>query len=180
MDWLPGRVWHQHWDRISTCGRLCQVVLEEVNIFLCMALMVFFQSFGGAIFTSVTESIFLNGLESKLHEIAPTFDASMLLRTGATDLTRNVLTSLPSIIQESYNSALAHVWSVSVALSATSIIAAFGIGWRRIQPWAGLGATDIRIHLVQVTLSTSFHSVVLFLIRELNGFMPCIQKLRCV
>ncbi len=104
--------------------------------------MVFFQSFGGTIFTSITEGTFLNGLVSKLHEIAPTFDASMVLRTGATDLTRNVLTSLPSIVQESYNSALAHVWSVSVALSATSIIAAFGIGWRRIQPWAGLGATD--------------------------------------
>jgi hypothetical protein len=62
---------------------------------------------------------------SKLDEIAPSFDASVLLRTGVIDLTQNVPLSLHSAVQESYNSVLAHVWYVSVALSAISIIAAF-------------------------------------------------------
>lgn len=58
---------------------MCLVVLDEVDLPLGMAWIVFFQSFGGAIFTSVGEGIFLNpGLVSKLHEIAPSFDASVL------------------------------------------------------------------------------------------------------
>jgi hypothetical protein len=85
---------------------MCQVVLDEVNLPLGMALIVFFQSFGGAIFTSVAESIFLNGPMSKLHKIAPTFASSVLLRTGVTDLTRNVPTSLLSIVRDSYDSVL--------------------------------------------------------------------------
>lgn len=85
---------------------MCQVVLDEVNLPLGMALIVFFQSFGGAIFTSVAEGIFLNGPMSKLHKIAPTFAASVLLRAGVTDLTRNVPTSLLSVVRESHNSVL--------------------------------------------------------------------------
>jgi hypothetical protein len=98
-----------------------------------MPFIIFFQSFGGAIFTSVGESIFLNGLVSGLHEIAPTIDASLLLSSGVTDITRDVPPALLAHVQETYNSVLAHVWYVSVALSALSIIAAFGIEWRRIK-----------------------------------------------
>jgi hypothetical protein len=98
-----------------------------------MAFIIFFQSFGGSFFTSVGESIFLNGLVSGLHEIAPTIDASLLLSSGVTDITRDVRPALLAHVQETYNSALAHVWYVSVALSALSIIAAFGIEWRRIK-----------------------------------------------
>jgi hypothetical protein len=117
----------------------CQVVLDETDLPRGMALIVFFQSFGGAIFTSVGESIFLNGLVSGLHKIAPTFDASVLLCSEVIDITHDVPPGLLFTVQETYNSTLSHVWYVSVALSALSIIAAFGIEWRRIQPGTGLG-----------------------------------------
>lgn len=138
---------------------------DEVDLPLGMALIVFFQSFGGAIFTSVRESIFLNGLVSKLHEIAPTSDASVLLRTGVTDLIQNVSPSLLSVVQESYNSVLAHVWYVYSA-------------WGRA--WCYTWLIIIQIHLAQTTSSTSFRSAVFFLLWDVNGCTPCVHKLRCV
>lgn len=91
-------------------------MLDPADLPLGMALIVFFKSFGGAIFTSVGESIFLNGLVDGLHQIAPTFDASVLLKSGVTDITKEVSPSLLSSVQETYNSTLTHVWYMSVAL----------------------------------------------------------------
>ena len=108
-DWLPGRVWHRHWDRISACGRYVSSRAGRSQSSSWYDINCFLPVIRVAIFTSVAESIFFNGLNgpmSKLHKIAPTFASSVLLRTGVTDLTRNVPTSLLSIVRDSYNSVL--------------------------------------------------------------------------
>lgn len=118
----------------------CQVVLDTDDLPLGMALVVFFQSLGGAIFTSVGESVFINGLVNRLHDIAPTLDAAQLLNTGFTGLATIVPPNMLPRVQEAYNTSLTNTWFVSVALSSLSIIGALGMEYKRIRQGAAFSA----------------------------------------
>ncbi len=61
-----------------------QAVLPEAQISVGLALVVFAQTFGGAIFLTIAQTIFTNSLRDKMIEYLPNTDVRPILAAGAT------------------------------------------------------------------------------------------------
>jgi hypothetical protein len=90
-----------------------------------MALLIFSQTFGGALFLSFAELIFSHSLVKGLAEYAPEADASAIITAGATRF-RSVVSSqdLPGVLK-AYSKAI----DDNFYLSAGCAVAAFAICW---------------------------------------------------
>lgn len=97
------------------------------------AVIIFSQTLGGALFVSVGQNVFTNRLASGLMEAAPELDPAVVLSVGATNLKDVVPSQFLDGVQVAYNNALANTWYVSVALSALSIVAGFGMEWKSVK-----------------------------------------------
>ena len=103
------------------------------------ALVMFMQTFGGALFVSVAQNVFNNRLISELVLEAPGVDTTLVLHTGATSLKDFVDPAQLPGVQSAYNTALTETWYAAVAMSCLSIFA-WGIEWRSVKgmkPGAG-------------------------------------------
>jgi hypothetical protein len=110
-----------------------QTVLKRVDTPTGLALMVFFQTLGGAVFISVGENILTSHLVSGITELVEGIDPAMIVNTGATEL-RNLVPAeqLPAVL-EVYNSALRQVFLISVGMSAVAILGALGFEWKSVK-----------------------------------------------
>lgn len=114
-----------------------QVVLKQEDIPVGSAAVMFFQSLGGALFISVSQSVFQNGVISGLAKYAPTVSPDLILSVGATQL-RNVLESaripeqLPNVLL-AYNSGLVDCYRVALALTCCAFVASLGLEWKSVK-----------------------------------------------
>ncbi|KAK2768840.1 MFS sugar transporter [Arachnomyces sp. PD_36] len=111
----------------------CQVVLTIDDIPVGTAVIMFSQTLGGALFVSVGQNVFTNELVSGLVKAAPGLDPSVVLAVGATNLKSAIPPEFLDGVQSAYNDALTNSWYVSTALSALSILAAFGMEWKSVK-----------------------------------------------
>jgi len=114
-----------------------QTVLELEDIPVGTAAVIFFQTLGGALFVSVGQTVFQNGVIKGTREFIPGLDPHFLLEAGATEI-RNLLAmanmsdKLPQALQ-AYMVGLTDVFRVSVAATAAGGVAAFFIEWRSVK-----------------------------------------------
>lgn len=110
-----------------------QAALPLADVPIGTAVIMFSQTFGGAIFISVAQNVFTNGLLTNLQAVVPDLDPSLVLKTGATDL-RNVIDPiyLPRVLT-AYNTTLTHTFYVAVAASALSLLGAIFIEWKSVK-----------------------------------------------
>jgi hypothetical protein len=108
---------------------IVQAALPPGDIPVAMALVVFAQTLGGAIFVSVSDNIFSNLLIKNLTEAVPGVVPSLVSSTGATDL-KTVIDPqfLPGVLF-AYNQAITHTWYAAVALAVVSIIGVAAVDW---------------------------------------------------
>lgn len=111
----------------------CQSVLTIDDIPIGTAVVMFGQTLGGAVFVSVGQNVFTNRLVSGLLKEAPGLNPSLVLAVGATNLKSAVPPQLLDGVQEAYNTALTDAFYASVALSALSIFAGFGMEWKNVK-----------------------------------------------
>ncbi|ERF75088.1 hypothetical protein EPUS_04870 [Endocarpon pusillum Z07020] len=110
-----------------------QTVLPIADIPVGTALIMFTQTFGGALFVSVGQNVFQNRLMSGLLQEARGFDPSAILRLGATTLKTAIPPEyLPGVLV-AYNRALTQTWYVSVAMACLTGIGAASLEWKSVK-----------------------------------------------
>jgi hypothetical protein len=107
-----------------------QAVLAKEDIPTGTAMIVFFQSFGGALFLSIGQCIFNNKLIHGLEAVLPLeFNPATVLQSGATSLREIVpLELLPSVLG-AYNDALDNTYILSIVMGVIACLASCGMEW---------------------------------------------------
>jgi hypothetical protein len=110
-----------------------QTVLDLDVVFVRMALMIFAQSIGASIFTSVGQNVFTNRLVSGLREQTPGLDPNVVISAGATGF-RGIVSpeDLPGILF-AYNEAVVDAFYVAVALAGLSLFGPLAIQWKSVR-----------------------------------------------
>jgi hypothetical protein len=103
-----------------------QAALPGADIAIGTAIIMFSQTFGGALFASVAQNVFTNQLLKNLESAVPDFPSGVVLATGATEIQHAVPAEFLPRVLAAYNKALTDTWYVSVALST---LAGFGVLW---------------------------------------------------
>lgn len=105
-------------------------------------MLVFIQSLGAAILTTIANTIFDNSLVSQIGTQAPGVDAGAVLGAGATAF-RKIVTpeQLPGVL-EAFAISFRHTFYLAVGLAFGMFVAAFGLGWYDVRKKDPVGDRD--------------------------------------
>lgn len=109
-----------------------QAVLDGQDLATGTAVIIFFQTMGGAVFVSIGESVFEAQLLSSLAESVPSIDPQMILSVGATDLKHIIPANILPDVLSAYNNALTKAFLVGTAMAAASILGSTLMPWKNI------------------------------------------------
>ncbi|KAL2830212.1 major facilitator superfamily transporter [Aspergillus cavernicola] len=101
-----------------------QAVLPVEDIPAGTALMVFSQTLGGALFVSVAQNVFHNQLLKNLASEARGINAHAVIAAGATMIREAVPEFILAAVLKAHNDALTHMFYVSVAMAAFTMLGA--------------------------------------------------------
>ena len=114
-----------------------QTVLPLEDVPVGTACVIFFQSLGGALFISVGQTVFQNGIIRGTRTYAPDVNPHLLLTAGAAEI-RNVLEKvgksdqLPHVLR-AYMVGLTNSFRVTVACVAVAALAACFFEWKSVK-----------------------------------------------
>lgn len=114
-----------------------QTILSQEDIPIGSAAVMFFQNLGGALFISVGQSVFQNGITNYMQSHVKDIEPSVIISAGATAL-RQVLSQmgklneLPAVI-EAYMAGLVNAYRVSLALTCLAFIATLFVEWKSVK-----------------------------------------------
>ncbi|KAH0543535.1 hypothetical protein GP486_008571, partial [Trichoglossum hirsutum] len=114
-----------------------QTVLPLDDVPIGTACVMFFQTLGGALFISIGQTVFQNGLVRGTHKFVPNMDPKLLLNAGATQI-RNVLQRVGLTDKlmgaiEAYMVGLVDAYRVTVACTAVAFVAACLFEWKSVK-----------------------------------------------
>ncbi len=93
----------------------------------------FSQTFGGAIFLTVAQTIFSNSLSVKIAEYLPNIDAGKVISAGATGMHDVVAEAdLPGVLL-AYADSVDHVFYLVTASGVLVFAVSWGMGWTDIR-----------------------------------------------
>ncbi|KAM0718968.1 hypothetical protein Q7P37_006040 [Cladosporium fusiforme] len=110
-----------------------QTVLKRPDVPTGLALTVFAQTMGGAIFISVGQNVLTSNLVKGITQLVPDIDPASIVNTGATDLRHLVPADLLPAVLEVYNDALRQVFLIGTGMAAVSILGALGFEWKSVK-----------------------------------------------
>ncbi|OQV06046.1 hypothetical protein CLAIMM_10684 isoform 2 [Cladophialophora immunda] len=110
-----------------------QAVLPLKDVPTGTALVMFMQTFGGALFVSVAQNIFNNRLMSEIPKQAPGINPAIILHVGATSLKDHVPKAALHGVQTAYNNSLTQTWYIAVAMTCLQIIGAAFVEWKSVK-----------------------------------------------
>lgn len=159
MDWVPGPLWC--WQRCYDLGSELNSQYHPLhpesdfsNLYFCpkpyvaiqnlvpppqipiaMAIIIFCQNMGGAVFLIAANSIFTNGLRKELQKHIDEVGVSpeIILGTGLSSIRSIISGDKLTAALRCYTTAISHVMYLGIGVS----VATFAFGW-------GLGWVDIR------------------------------------
>src|SRR6266699_3882645 len=102
-------------------GVAVQSLLDEDEAPIGIAVVLFFQNLGPAIFISVANSVFVQKLAIDVGERFPGVDARVVMESGATALRGLVRPSDVPELLKIYNSALTRTFVIAAAIAAASV-----------------------------------------------------------
>ena len=108
-----------------------QTVLPKNDVPIGLALMLFGQLLGAAVFVAVGENVLGNQLVKQLSGV-PGFDSSLVTSGGATSLISSIPADLKVTALTAYNEALRKVFQVGLIVSCLTVLGAFLLEWRSI------------------------------------------------
>ncbi|KAJ5118320.1 major facilitator superfamily domain-containing protein [Penicillium atrosanguineum] len=114
-----------------------QTVLDPSDIPVGTAMVMFFQTLGGALFIAVGQSVFQNGLIDGISTYAPGVSPAAIVGAGATEM-RSVLGKLGQLDQvdgviKAYMSGLRDTYRVSLALMVVAFVASLFLEWKSVK-----------------------------------------------
>lgn len=98
-----------------------------------MAMIMFSQTFGGAMFLSFSDTIFTNSLKSLIPKYAPSVDPEAVIAAGATEF-RNILSGndLANVLV-AYAKSVDPVFYLTAGAGVGCFVFAWGMGWKDIR-----------------------------------------------
>ena len=117
-----------------------QAVLPQDQIPVSMAFLIFSQTFAGAVFLTIANTIFANNLAEKLVENVPDINVPRVLAAGANGFRDVVTESQLSGVLWAYADSLALVFYLPVAAAILMFFLAWGMGWNDIREKKKAGA----------------------------------------
>ncbi|KAJ5325883.1 uncharacterized protein N7506_008985 [Penicillium brevicompactum] len=112
---------------------VAQTALKAEDVPVGLAIVIFSQTLGGAIFISVAQNVFQNQLIANLAEYAPSQNAGEVIAAGATMIRSFFHGEVLHSILLAYNDAITQTFYVAVAMSALSIIGSISIEWLSVK-----------------------------------------------
>jgi hypothetical protein len=114
-----------------------QTVLDPSDIPVGTAMVMFFQTLGGALFIAVGQSVFQNGLIDGISTYAPGVNPAAIVGAGATEM-RHILSQLGQLDQlqgviEAYMSGLRGTYRVSMALMVVAFVVSLFLEWKSVK-----------------------------------------------
>ncbi|KAF2119343.1 major facilitator superfamily domain-containing protein [Lophiotrema nucula] len=106
-----------------------QAVLDPERTPVGISTVTFFQMFGGAFFSAISQTIFNEQLIKQLEKNVPGVDIGKLLAAGTVGVQKVVTPAqLPGILT-SYNTAMLDPFYLAAAITAVAFFCAFGLEW---------------------------------------------------
>ena len=109
-----------------------QAVLSRRDASTGIALIMFCQQLGGAVFVSIGQNVFSNELIRGLRPISG-INPATVVKTGATEIRNVVDVRFLSQVRAAYNGALTKTFTAALAMAALSIIGALCMEWKNIK-----------------------------------------------
>ncbi|KAK1566006.1 major facilitator superfamily transporter [Colletotrichum navitas] len=112
-----------------------QAVLPPEDIPLGTALVMFMQSFGGAIFISVAQNIFTNELRTGLAKYLPNINATAIIHGGATSIREPGVLPPDAVgpTLQVYSKSITNSWYLAVGLSCASVFGSAFVQWKTVK-----------------------------------------------
>jgi hypothetical protein len=108
--------------------------LAPQDIPIGISTTIFFQFFGGALFTSIANNIFTTKLVHYIGDIGiPNFDPSSVVAAGATELRHAVPAEYLQAVLVAYNLAIRRAFQAGLAMACLSILAALPLEWKSVK-----------------------------------------------
>ena len=110
-----------------------QTVLRPGDMAIGTAIAIFAQNFGGAVFISVAQNLFLTRFLSIVGHV-PGIDVANIARSGATEITQ--ITKDPELlhtVRVAYNDSLRRTFLLSLVLVTISVLGAIGCEWKSVK-----------------------------------------------
>lgn len=117
---------------MQTGSLAVQTVLPMADVSMGVALIFFSQQLGGAIFTTVGQSILSNLLVSKLSGVAGV-NPEQLVNDGATQLVNIVPAQDIDLVIGVYDYALTRIFLAAMGLAFAALLSAAGMEWKSIK-----------------------------------------------
>ena len=110
-----------------------QNTLQPVQIPVAMALLMFSQTFGGALFLSFSDTIFTNSLKALIPTYAPSVDATTVINAGANGFRRLISGSNLVNVLVAYAKSVNRVFYRTASAGVCCFIFTWGMGWKDIR-----------------------------------------------
>lgn len=117
---------------MQTGSLAVQTVLPPADVSIGVALIFFSQQLGGAVFTTVGQTILSNLLVSQLTGI-PGVNPEEVVSDGATELVNIVPASEIDVVIGAYDYALTKIFLASMVLALVALLSAAGMEWKSIK-----------------------------------------------
>jgi MFS family permease len=110
-----------------------QASLPPEDASIGLAIVIFAQHFGPAIFVSAAQSIFTNRLQANLEGLAPSLNATSIENTSLGDLRAQVGAERLGAVLSGFDFSLVQTWYLAVALGCVTMIGSLGMEWKTIK-----------------------------------------------
>ncbi|KAI0597516.1 putative aflatoxin efflux pump [Biscogniauxia sp. FL1348] len=114
---------------IQASNLATRAVLPMADVSTGIAIIFFSQQVGGAIFTSVGQSLLTTYMVSHLSGV-PGIDPSQLSNEGATDLVADVPIEYQPQVKEVYNQAITRVFMCAMGVALVAVVASLFMEWK--------------------------------------------------
>lgn len=98
-----------------------------------MALTIFSQSFGAAVFLSLAQTIFSSSFRTLISEYAPSVDAQSIINTGASGFRDIVFGKDLADVLIAYAKSVDRIFYMAAGMGAGCFIFAMAMGWKSLK-----------------------------------------------
>lgn len=140
---------------ISVPIQTVQQHVEKAQMATAVAMVSFFQTFGGAIFLSLAQTSFSNMLKHDLREYAPGVSPELVLESGATNIRKIVTGDELQGVLRAYTEAITKTFYIMVGASALALVTSFGMGWKRVEKKAKISVPAVQSEKERAAITKS-------------------------
>lgn len=127
---------------MQTSALAIQTVLPKEDISIGLAINFFLQQLGGAISTSIGQTILSNILVQRLTQI-PDFNGTLIVAEGATHIVDLVTEPYKGVVLDAYNFASQRIFLVAACMAFAALLCALGMEWKTIKKSPNSGGQPV-------------------------------------